>query len=40
LDLEASDEVVSAGVGLVLATVGGPVHGGVDDVFCLVEDVE
>jgi hypothetical protein len=40
LDLEASGEVVSASFSLVLATVGGPVHGGVDDLFYLVAEVE
>jgi hypothetical protein len=40
LDLEATSEVVAAGFSLVLATVGGPVHRGVDDPFYLVADVE
>jgi hypothetical protein len=40
LDLEASGEVVPASFGLVLATVGRPAYGGVDDSFFLVADVE
>jgi hypothetical protein len=40
LDLEASVEVVSAGLGLVFASPVGPVQGVVEEVFCLVADVE
>jgi hypothetical protein len=40
LDLEASGEVVCAGLGLMLAAIGRPVHRGVNNMFGLVTDVE
>jgi len=40
LECEASLDVVPAGFGLVFSTVDRPVHGGVDELFCLVADVE
>jgi hypothetical protein len=40
LDLEASAEVVSAGVGLMLAAEAGPVKCVLDDVRRLAQDVE
>ena len=40
MDLEAAGDVMFARLGLMLATVGGPVHRGVDDAFGLVADVE
>jgi hypothetical protein len=40
LDLEASGEVVSAGIGLVFAAVDRPGHGRVDESFGLLTEVE
>jgi hypothetical protein len=40
LDLEAPREVVPPRVGLVLAAPRGPAHGCVDELFCLVAQVE